>query len=258
MIFRPSGMSKSLEREVHIWIASTEGNFDKSLLAWYKTILSEDEHSRLKKLYFKQHRKSFLLSHALLRTTLSIYGNVPPENWEFFYDSYGRPEIQKPADISGLYFNISRTQGLVVCLVSSFKNAGIDIENTSNVSGPELLFKHVLMPLEIDRLKGLSGDSLKKQFLIYWSLKESFVKATGKGLSLPLTQFSFKIYLNGCAQLFVDPQLSYVPNEWQFAYFWLTNEHVLAVAIRKPIKTDLKIKIHKVIPGQYCNKTVDN
>lgn len=238
----------SLEKEAHIWIAFTEKHYKTALLAWYKSLLSEYERKKYNDLYFGRHRKSYLISHALLRTTLSFYVSAPPQDLDFSYDSYGRPEIQKPVGISGIRFNLSRTQGVATCLISSSSRVGIDVESTPNLSDPEIMFRNVLLPKEIESLQRLRGNSLKRRFLAYWTLKEAYVKATGKGLSIPLTQFSFKLK-DGYAQVSFGPQLTDNPLEWQFAYFGLTHEHILAVALRKMETTDKNIKIFEVIPG---------
>jgi 4'-phosphopantetheinyl transferase len=253
----PSVLLTSLEREAHISIAFTEKHYNRDLLAWYKSLLSEYEQKKYNELYFGRHRESYLISRALLRTTLSLYIDAPPAELEFSYDSYGRPEIQKPVGISGIRFNLSRTRGVATCLISSSTRAGIDVESTLNLSDPEIMFRSVLLPKEIESLQGLRGNSLKRRFLTYWTLKEAYVKATGKGLSIPLTQFSFKLK-DGYAQVSFGPQLTDNPLEWQFAYYGLTHEHILAVALRKMETTDKNIKIFKVIPSSEHHQPWNN
>lgn len=248
----------SLDREAHIWVAFTEKHYNKDLLTWYKSLLSEYEQKKYNDLYFRNHRKSYLISHALLRTTLSLYVSTPPKEFEFSYEHYGRPEIKKPDCTSEICFNLSRTQGVATCLISSSTHAGIDVESTLNLSYPEIMFRHVLLPKEIESLQGLHGNSLKRRFLAYWTLKEAYVKATGRGLSIPLTQLSIKLYPDGYAEVSFDPQLTDNSLEWQFAYFGLTHEHILAVALRKMEATDKSIKIIEVIPGSEHHRPWNN
>jgi 4'-phosphopantetheinyl transferase len=246
---KPLVMLKSLESEAHIWITFIEKQYDPRLLDWYKRILSDDEQNRYKSFYFERHRKPYLISHALLRTTLSRYMNIPPANWVFSYDSYGRPQIDKPRGTPELRFNLSRTQGIAVCLIASSLNAGIDIESVNNLDDPELLYRHVLSLSEIASLQGLPAHTLKKRFLIYWTLKEAYVKAIGKGLSIPLTQFSFKLKSNGKACIRLDPRLTDDSSQWQFAFYWLTKEVILAIALCNSGTFDKNIRLFKVIPG---------
>ncbi len=93
-------MLKSLESKAHIWLAVIEKNYPRKHLERYEAILSEDEIKKYKSYYFERHRKSYLISHALLRTTLSRYKNIPPEEWTFSYNAKGRPEIHKPENTS--------------------------------------------------------------------------------------------------------------------------------------------------------------
>jgi 4'-phosphopantetheinyl transferase len=247
---KPLVMLKSLESEVHIWITFIEKQYDPRLLDWYKTILSDDEQKRYESFYFEHHRKLYLISHALLRTTLSRYTNIPPMNWAFSYDSYGRPQIDKPQGTPELCFNLSHTQGIAVCLIASCINAGIDIESVKNLDDPKLLYRHVLSLSEIASLRGLPAHTLKKRFLMYWTLKEAYVKARGIGLSFPLTEFFFKLDPNGSAKISFGSKHTDNPSEWQFSFFSLAPEHILSVALQKKKRDDMKIKIKEVIP---CN-----
>ena len=248
MMSKPLSMIKSLETEAHIWIAFIEKRYDRRRFEWCKTILSEDEQKKYESFYFEDHRNQYLVSHALLRTSLSNYVNIPPENWIFSYNSYGRPQISKPQRAPELRFNLSRTRGITVCLISSAIEAGIDIESKKSLNDPKLLYKHVLSPSEISSLQRVSAQTLKKRFLIYWTLKEAYIKAIGTGLSFPLTKISFKLNPHGCAHISFDTNQKDNPLEWQFAYFSPTPEHILALALRKKKRDDLKIKMFEVIP----------
>lgn len=241
-------MIKSLETEAHIWITYIDKQCDRKLLEEYRAILSEDEQKRYKSFFFEHHRNQYLVSHALLRTTLSSYVNIPPNNWIFSYNFYGRPKICKPPCTPELRFNLSRTQGIAVCLIASNIDVGIDIESEKNLNDPKLLYGHVLSPVEISRLQRVSGQTLKKKFLIYWTLKEAYIKAIGTGLSFPLTQVSFKLHPHGSAHISFDTKQKDNPSDWQFAYFSPTPKHILALALRKKKRDDLKIKIFEVIP----------
>ena len=84
------------------------------------------------------------------------------------------------------FFNISHSGDYVVCSVSD-REIGIDIEKRAKarmeVAGR---FFH---EEEMAILKTLEGDKQDQLFFNYWSVKESFLKYIGTGLTRPLNSF---------------------------------------------------------------------
>jgi hypothetical protein len=64
------------------------------------------------------------------------------------------------------------------------------------------------------------------RFFQYWTLKESYIKARGMGLSIPLDQFSFQLEANQPIRITFDPRLNDNPGHWQFAQFRLNGFHL--------------------------------
>lgn len=98
------------------------------------------------------------------------------------YSDYGRPYLSDGPD-----FNISHAGEFVVCAVAPVgTRLGVDIEYIS--------------AMDYDSLKGMMSDSeleiMRKSedqmttFYEFWTMKESVVKADGRGLSIPLTEVS--------------------------------------------------------------------
>ena len=83
-------------------------------------------------------------------------------------------------------------------------------------------------------------------FFDYWTLKESYIKARGLGLKLPLRHFSF--LLDGPApSIAFAPELHDRAETWQFAQFWPTERHRMAVAVRRE-GADLPIDVEELVP----------
>lgn len=107
-------------------------------------------------------------------------------------DSAGKPVLE---DEPGIFFNISHTRGVVVCAISD-QAVGIDVEYIRPFD--ERLMRRICTEEEqayIYQLRDSTGDdrSCHRRFFRLWTLKESFLKATGHGISLPLREISFSV-----------------------------------------------------------------
>ena len=89
-----------------------------------------------------------------------------------------------------------------------------------------------------------------RRFLEYWTLKEAFVKALGRGLSVPLDQFSFHFRPDGLA-LTLSGALAASERDvdrWRFFQGEIAPSHVLAVACSLSRGVPLEISFHPVAP----------
>jgi 4'-phosphopantetheinyl transferase len=120
--------------EAHLWYVDPGQVTDDHLLAAYHDLLSPAERERMARFAFERLRRDFLVTRALVRTTLSMYQPaVDPRDWQFVANPYGRPEILAPSTTPRLRFNLSHTNGMIVCLVAVEREIGVDVENVSRV-----------------------------------------------------------------------------------------------------------------------------
>jgi 4'-phosphopantetheinyl transferase len=84
-------------------------------------------------------------------------------------------------------------------------------------------------------------------FFDYWTLKESYIKARGLGLALPLGQFTFLRPPGAAPTIEFAPELHDDAASWQFAQFWPSANHRMAVAVRRRGE-DLPISVSDVVP----------
>jgi 4'-phosphopantetheinyl transferase len=257
------------DREVHLWHVDPAQVADEHLLAGYRALLSPAEHERTARFVFARGRHESLVTRALVRTTLSVYQpEVDPRAWQFVANPYGRPEIAGPACTPGLRFNVSHTDGRIVCLVAVGREIGVDVEDAAR-GAPLEVADHYFSPSEVAELRALPEPARPGRFFDYWTLKESYIKARGLGLQLPLDQFSFHLgpvhvgsAALGSAELgpversqpsriaiSFGPQIADDPASWQFDLRDLTPRHRLAIAIRRaPDEPDLAIRFLPVVP----------
>src|SRR5581483_2668049 len=74
---------------------------------------------------FEPSRIEYRLTRALARTVLARYTGRDPKALRFVGDRYGRPALDLQTDLS---FNLSNTQGLIVCAVTRGRQIGVDVE----------------------------------------------------------------------------------------------------------------------------------
>lgn len=127
-----------------------------------------------------------LLGEALVRFALKRYWNLPSGDYRIARGEKGKPFV---VGVKNVFFNISHSGDYVVCAVSD-RDIGVDIEKRAKarmeVAGR---FFH---GEEVARLKMLEGDKQNQLFFDYWSVKESFLKYIGTGLTRSLNSFIVK------------------------------------------------------------------
>jgi 4'-phosphopantetheinyl transferase len=227
---------------VDVWATQTDDPALRERLRGYRRLLSIEEARRAERFLHADDAMRFIVGRALARTMLSRYADVPPRDWLFVIDGHGRPELAaRPAFAPDLRFNLTHTIGLVACAVTVGREVGIDVEHIGRsvtYDVPERFFS----PQEVADLRALPDEDQQTAFFDYWTLKESYIKARGLGLSLPLRHFTFLRTPDLPPSITFAPELPDEPASWQFAQFWPTAEHRMAVAVRR-LGADLPIRV---------------
>jgi 4'-phosphopantetheinyl transferase len=185
----PANPEPGIDRDtLSVWLASPSEAFAEDASEGYSAVISDDERTRLASLRFPQDRREYLVAHVLARKALSHYHPIPPEAWRFRHNSYGKPSIDPEC---GLHFNIAHSSNLTVCLISQRGEVGVDVEPHGR--GDEILeiASTVCSLAELAQIESLDKSQRADYTLTLWTLKEAYVKAQGKGFSLPLKTISF-------------------------------------------------------------------
>jgi len=180
-----------LASEVHIWQASlqTDHRAADRANSGFRYALSEDERVRAERYLFPEHRRRFVARHGILREILARYLQVEPATVQFEYLELGKPQLARPAD-ARLQFNISHSGDLALYAVALDSPVGVDIEIARPVPDCLALASRFFSPVEYQGLLATPPALQEAAFLRCWTRKEAFVKAHGKGLSLPLDGFT--------------------------------------------------------------------
>lgn len=225
--------------EVHIHLAHDAEIREPALIARYESLLSPAELDRRNRFHFEEHRHQFLVTRALLRTTLSRYqSQVSPGEWQFEANAYGRPRIAQPLPVP-LDFNLSHTKGRIALAVTRFASPGIDIERLDRGGHLADIAPTVFTPDERADMQALPGHLQQSRFFELWTLKEAYIKAKGMGLSMPLMDFGFHITAGAAPSIRFSRTVADSPTRWQFLSS-IDQDYAMALAVADAPPVQLK------------------
>ena len=148
----------------------------------YRKLLSIDEIERSHRFCFEHDRRSYIICRGILRTILGHYLGVRPEEISFFYNHFGKPMLESNI----IHFNVSKSEGKAIFVISRNRFVGVDIEKTRAVGEIDCIARRFFSRTEYDFLLSKPESERQKTFYKFWTRKEALVKAIGEGLSIPL------------------------------------------------------------------------
>lgn len=218
---------------IDLWSYAYQIDDSPALVQAQAALLTPDERARHDRFVKAADRRQFLATRALVRTTLSRYADAPPEAWRFDTVSRGKPVIASPTLTPRLWFNLSNTHGLIVCAVSTrFADLGLDVEPADRGNRGLDLADRYFSRTEVESLARVPAAERSRRFLSYWTLKESYIKARGLGLAIPLGQFSFLLDQPPPIRVAFNSALDDDARLWRFALMDATPRYVVAVGAK--------------------------
>jgi 4'-phosphopantetheinyl transferase len=162
---------------------------------------------------------------------LSRYAGVPPESWRFRVGPHGKPET---ADVEQewLRFSLSHTDGLAAVAVARDLDVGVDAEPLDQ-NPTDGLIRRCLSDAELERFTAGPTETAARRFLELWTLKEAYLKAIGRGLTVALSTVRFDLAVGEPVASFAS-EWNDDPHGWRFASTFPTDRHVVGVAARGP------------------------
>ena len=234
--------------EIHLWFAFPGKMGDSQTPSPTYPLLDEEEQARMARLHFPEGRRLFGASHTLVRTTLSRYSEIPPEKWRFVKNVHGKPSTDPALDSSPLSFSLSHTRGIAAVAVTRGADVGADVERADRNIDAARLAGRFFSPEEAAALHEISPDRLRDHFFLYWTLKESYIKARGIGLILPLDSFSFR--LGGERPFRIDFSSGDCdPGSWRFTVLRPRPQYVAAVGFAPARPGPVRIRCFHTLPS---------
>ncbi len=154
--------------------------------------VSPEKRDKILRFRIREDAYRGLLADLLVRYILCTHHFIPLDEIQFQYNEYGKPYLPNYTNCN---VNLSHSGEWVVC-GTSVEPIGVDVEQQKPIDME--IAKHYFSTQEYTDLEMKSeGEEQLSYFYDLWTLKESYMKAVGKGLSIPLASFSIRKNLNG-------------------------------------------------------------
>lgn len=179
------------ENEVQLWRIDLEAlGADES--RWQR-VLSADEAARAARFHFARDRRRFVATRALLRTILASYLETDAGSLRFSYSAKEKPSLGAEHADSDVRFNVTHSGGIALLAFTRRREIGVDVEQVRHDFDPGAIATRYFSAHEQNQLADLPAEEKVDAFFRCWTRKEAYIKATGDGLSLPLSQFDVSL-----------------------------------------------------------------
>jgi 4'-phosphopantetheinyl transferase len=161
-----------------VWWASLDARRD-----WHARLLDERERSRASQYRRPADQSRSVLAAALLRLAAGERLGIAADRVAIDRTCpdcerpHGRPRLPD----SGLHVSVAHSGDLVAVALTGVAPVGVDVEQVIDIDFSALA-KSVL---DSDETAGLLSI---RNFFVYWTRKESALKATGDGLTVPMNR----------------------------------------------------------------------
>ncbi len=185
-------------------------DLDAATTAQLQAYLSPDEQRSYAQLLREPKRTEFLLGRVLVRRILGAILDIAPPDIRLIVMEGGKPALPP----FGAYavppsFNLSHSNGYLLCGVTQYGAIGIDVEWLGSYK--EHIARRFFHPDEQRWLQELEPSQRAGGFYHLWTVKEACIKALGAGLRFPLRKLCITgaasgVSLGLCWQtLMIDP-----------------------------------------------------
>lgn len=163
---------------IKVYIADVEALKNPEVYRTCYSKVSCERKEKIDRFYFEKDKRLSLAAELVLQQAL---GEKGISTWQQHLGVNGKPYID------GIYFNLSHSEDKVMCAVSDWE-IGCDVEKVTDI---ELaISQRFFYGTEHETImEKVTDEERYDTFFRLWTLKESFMKVTGLGMSLPLDAF---------------------------------------------------------------------
>jgi 4'-phosphopantetheinyl transferase len=179
---------------VHITAIQNSHDLAPELYEFLLGFVSDDRKQRVKKFFRHEDACRSIVGEVLAKYSVAKAAGISAKTVSFQVDSFGKPHAELEKEI---HFSLSHSGSWVVCAVDSGP-VGIDVEFIRHYD-PDIA-KRFYHPNEYAAIIALPEHERTNRFFDLWTIKESYIKAIGKGLSQALDGFEI-LFENGIVRM---------------------------------------------------------
>ncbi|MCA0756967.1 4'-phosphopantetheinyl transferase superfamily protein [Paenibacillus sp. N4] len=188
-------------------------------------LLDKEERTTYERYLVDQKKIEFYTGRLLLKKLLGQRLGIQPERVTFEKNPFGKlylhSKLVQEMGIDPIFFNLSHSKRVVACVVSSFDEAGIDVEGITQ--NPLDIMPVVFVPQEQMLIEAENTFAEKVEaFYRVWTRKEAVMKAVGKGFSHPPLSFAVPVH----GERVMD-------EDYHYYTFRPINGEIISVAVRR-------------------------
>lgn len=147
-------------------------------------LLSKERQEKIIKYRFDIDKKRSYFAGLLLRYVLDIRYQLKERDINLDYNQFGKPLLQGRKDIG---FNMSHAGDWVVCAFGPY-TVGVDVEKAQSLGNGFSEYTHT--EKEWEYLRKIQDRNRRERAEIeLWTMKESYLKAIGTGLTIMPNEF---------------------------------------------------------------------
>jgi 4'-phosphopantetheinyl transferase len=215
-------------RQAHVWTLPVSPA-DDVVIERLRPVLSKQEAARSEQIKDQGKRREYLAAHILTHQMLAHFSTVAAADWHFVSAPHGRPEPAPDVSAGGLRFNLSHTTGMVACALSKDDAIGVDVEWMERSNNLQAIAGKKFAASEAACFNNAPQQDRQQIFFSFWTLKESYIKAIGKGLAEPLDGFALQLE---------PPTISFLNGQdnaecWGFDLFQPSPVHLAALCLAR-------------------------
>lgn len=237
-------MADGSERTVRLW-AMPVGNLGETDVARWRDVLDDDERARAARFAFEHNRVEYVAAHALTRRLLAEVTGEPPTAFRYQAGDRGKPVALCDGRLLRVHFNLSHTAGLVAVAAAVETELGVDVEAVDRTVELAVADRY-FFGVEARWLDTLDPARRTEGFLRLWTLKEAYIKATGRGLSQALDEFWFEV---DPPRIRFTPAIADDEAAWRFHQLVLAERFLVAVGWRTAQGEEPTLSIRTLEPA---------
>lgn len=146
-------------------------------------VISPREKMRAERYRRAEVARRYVAAQGQLRIVLSEYTGIAPEKIIFKRYAHGKPYLHPEQNPGAVSFNLTHSHEMGVVALCRENAIGVDVEYVEKIRPFSALARRYFSDTEADYLNALSGTAQRIAFYKIWTLKESWLKATGLGIA---------------------------------------------------------------------------